>query len=305
MLRKRRTYIALAVFLLVGYSAQGNLSGYLGYEDEGEYFFADGVKLHYLDEGAGEPVILLHGYGMNMEITWRQPGAFDALVGDGFRAIALDMRGHGYSAKPYAEERYGTEMVEDVVRLMDHLGIEKAHIAGNSLGALVGIKMLELHPDRMRSLIACGMGYMRYEGEAKQAAENLTASLARGGGFEPLIRYLQPPDEPIGWMEVSAGDALVRMWNDEHALLEMTRAMPQLEPDPAALRRTDVPVLNLIGAKDPLIENVDKLGALVPDHQKVVIEGASHFTLIGSPGTIDTMLEFLEAHRTDALPPMA
>lgn len=301
---KRRVAIALTLFLLAGYSAQGNYGAYMGYTEEGEYFFADGVKLHYTDQGEGEAVILLHGYGMNIDITWRQPGAIAALS-EHFRVIALDMRGHGHSAKPYAEERYGEEMVHDVVRLMDHLGIERAHIGGNSLGALVGIKMLELHPDRMISLAACGMGYVRYEGAAKEAAQNLIKSLETGGGFEPLIRYLQPPDAPIGWMELSAGDAIVRMWNDEQALLEMTRAMPRLEPDAGALARTRLPVLSIIAGRDPLIANVDALGALVPRHEKVVVDGATHFTLIGAGPTIDTLVEFFRNSSLEEIPPMA
>jgi pimeloyl-ACP methyl ester carboxylesterase len=93
---------------------------------ESRAFQAAGVKLHYLAAGQGEPVILLHGLASSAEINWKLTGV-----------IALDLPGHGQSDKPEKESAYGKQVVEDVVLLMDHLKIQKAHIVGYSIGGWV------------------------------------------------------------------------------------------------------------------------------------------------------------------------
>src|SRR5262249_17141165 len=92
-------------------------------------FDAKGVKLHYIVEGEGEPVVLIHGLSSSARINWQMPGIV-SLLSKKYRVIALDMPGHGESDKPANDEAYGSEMVEDVARLLDHLKIQKAHIIG-------------------------------------------------------------------------------------------------------------------------------------------------------------------------------
>src|SRR6185369_16055350 len=91
----------------------------------GEEFDSAGVKIYYTVQGEGEPVILIHGLYSSAKMNWEAPGT-SALLARHFQVIALDCRGHGKSDKPKAEGSYGTNMVEDVVRLMDHLKISKA-----------------------------------------------------------------------------------------------------------------------------------------------------------------------------------
>jgi len=71
------------------------------------------------------------------------------------------VRGHGHSGKPEGEGAYGVEMAEDVVRLLDHLKIEKAHVIGYSMGGMIAMKLATLHPDRVRSMVIGGMGWER------------------------------------------------------------------------------------------------------------------------------------------------
>ena len=75
--------------------------------------------------------------------------------------IALDLPGHGGSDKPEKPEAYGPQMAEDVVLLMDHLKIKKAHIVGYSLGGMITVKLLTLHPDRVLSATVGGMGWVQ------------------------------------------------------------------------------------------------------------------------------------------------
>src|SRR5437868_8532253 len=84
------------------------------------YFDSKGVKIRYTDQGKGEPVLLIHGFGANAEVQWALPGILKDLAKD-YRVIAYDNRGHGKSGKPHDPKKYGMEMVEDAVRLLDHL----------------------------------------------------------------------------------------------------------------------------------------------------------------------------------------
>ncbi len=121
-----------------------------GLHAEEATFDSNGVKIRYLVEGEGEPVLLIHGFVVNKELQWGLPGTIKALAKD-HRVIALDNRGHGKSGKPTDPKKYGMEMVEDAVRLLDHLKIKKAHVVGYSMGAVITAKLMVTHPDRLLS----------------------------------------------------------------------------------------------------------------------------------------------------------
>src|SRR4051812_8406507 len=80
-----------------------------------QFFDAAGVQLRYVDAGAGEPVVLVHGLGNSVE-TWTEPGVVQELAKH-YRIIAFDLRGHGRSSKPHDAKAYGHEMGEDIIRL--------------------------------------------------------------------------------------------------------------------------------------------------------------------------------------------
>src|SRR6478736_2949299 len=96
----------------------------------------DGVTLSYQDEGRGRAVVLLHGFAADTNINWVRSGVLDALVDEGYRALALDARGHGLSEKPHEPEAYADgAMTRDARALLDHLELERAHVVGYSMGA--------------------------------------------------------------------------------------------------------------------------------------------------------------------------
>src|SRR5947209_5578257 len=94
-----------------------------------ETFLSNGVKINYAVKGQGEPIILIHGFLSSGWINWDLPGITKVLARD-YQVIWLDVPPHGLSDKPKKEEAYGPELVEHVIRLMDHLKIKKAHIVG-------------------------------------------------------------------------------------------------------------------------------------------------------------------------------
>ena len=152
---------AMVVFLL-GLCARAGLAA-VADEPISATFDAKGVKIHYLHQGKGEPVVLIHGLHSSAEMNWRMPGVMAALARD-HMVIALDLPGHGQSDKPDKEDAYGLQMVEDVALLMDHLKVEKAHIVGYSMGGIVAVKFMVMHPERTLSGLDGGMGWLREGG---------------------------------------------------------------------------------------------------------------------------------------------
>jgi pimeloyl-ACP methyl ester carboxylesterase len=129
-------------------------------------FDSKGVKISYTVEGHGEPVVLIHGLYASADLNWRAPGVIK-LLATNYEVIALDVRGHAASGKPTQESDYGVEMAEDVIRLLDHLNIKQAHLVGYSMGGMIAMKLLTRHPDRIKSALLGGMGWLR-EGSALQ-----------------------------------------------------------------------------------------------------------------------------------------
>ena len=108
-----------------------------------KFFDSNGVRLRYVEQGQGQPIVLLHGNGNTLQ-SWIDAGVFKNLAAD-FRVIAFDARGHGKSAKPHDPKQYGPEMARDLVRLLDHLSIPKAHIIGYSMGANITAMLVTFH----------------------------------------------------------------------------------------------------------------------------------------------------------------
>lgn len=123
-----------------------------------EFTTFDGIRLAYVDRGAGPLVVLLHGFLCSGEIDFGRRGLVDRFVDAGRRVVALDARGHGASDKPRAPEAYGARaMARDVEALLDHLGAARADLLGYSLGAFTALEVA-LRDPRIRALCLGGIG---------------------------------------------------------------------------------------------------------------------------------------------------
>ena len=157
-----------------------------------QHFSHDGFDLAYLDEGAGEPVLLIHGFASNMRVNWVSPGWVKTLTEAGYRAIALDNRGHGASSKSHRPaDYYPDKMAADAAALLDHLGLERAHVMGYSMGARVAAFMALAFPEKVATLVFGGLGSGMVEGvgawdtiaDALTAADPATITDARAKMF--------------------------------------------------------------------------------------------------------------------------
>lgn len=212
-------------------------------------FNSNGTKIAYFVQGKGQPVVLIHGWLSSAGINWTLPGTTDLLAKD-FQVIGIDVRGHGLSDKPTKESAYGPELVEDVVRLLDHLKIKKAHIVGYSMGGIIAGNFLAKHPDRVLSGTLGGMGWLKVGGAAQL-------------GFAMIGKKdRNPPAMTI------CGQSLAKL------------ALTQKE-----IESIRVPVAILIGDDDNLIRKlyVDPVQPVRKDWPVIDIKGANHITCILKP----------------------
>jgi pimeloyl-ACP methyl ester carboxylesterase len=114
-----------------------------------------GIRIHYQTEGEGPP-LLLHHWSLATMDSWYDYGYVSALNND-YRLILLDARGHGASDKPYRPEDYELKKrVEDIVAVLDDLGIAQAHFFGYSMGGWIGFGAARYAPERFLSLTIGG-----------------------------------------------------------------------------------------------------------------------------------------------------
>src|SRR5260370_20282115 len=139
-------------------------------------FHNGAIEIAYLDEGEGDPIVLVHGFASTKNVNWVYPTWVSELKKNGRRVIALDNRGNGDSAKLYDAAQYDIAiMAGDVIALMDHLQIARADIMGYSLGSRMTAVLACEQPQRLRSAILGGIGIGMIEGGGP--GENVATAL--------------------------------------------------------------------------------------------------------------------------------
>ena len=269
--------------------------GSMGAEDL--YFDSAGVRLRYIAEGKGEPVVLIHGYGGNIDTGWTEAGIVKGLS-DRYQVIAIELRGHGRSDKPHTPAAYGLPMVHDVIRLMDRLKIERAHVVGYSMGGRIATMLLAERPERLRTAVIGGAGWLDPRSlQARQVRMEQTAqSLEQGKGVGPLIAALAPPSATPTRKQIEDYNKVFLSGNDPIALAAVARGMASLQPPESKLRANQTPVLALVGELDPNKSEVDRLERILPNLKVVVIRGANHINAMRNPEFLNNLKAFLAGH---------
>lgn len=266
----------------------------LKYRKKGSYFDSNGCKIHYRVEGNGPPIILIHGYGVNADINWRWNGIIRKLRKD-FTVISLDVRGHGLSDKPQNPECYGIEMVNDIVRLMDHLKIPKAYIMGYSMGGFITLKFITMYPDRVIKAIVGGAGYEKPDGENLKILMDLVESLESGKGYYPLTKALEPNrKEPPRW-KIKLIDFCINRLSDTKSMANVMKKFLDLQISEESLKNNKVPILVIVGSKDPLKGGVEALEKILSNGKVIYLKNKDHGTALLTPKFIKAVLEFLRA----------
>ncbi|MCL4232735.1 MAG: alpha/beta fold hydrolase [Dehalococcoidia bacterium] len=245
-------------------------------------FDSDGVNINYVDEGQGPPIVLVHGFAGSIESNWRAPGIIGALVRSGRRVVALDCRGHGQSGKPHDPDAYsGTKMPDDVVALMDHLGIAKADLMGYSMGGGIATSLMLSHPSRFGAVVIGGAGYFSGGGGE------------RPGRFNPIAEALEAPDASTLTDPMARGLRAFaeRGGNDLLALAAIQRSS-RAGAGSAGLGTVSNPVLVLVGSGDPVLPSAQQLAGVIPGAKLMVIPG-DHLAAVRGPAYAASVVEFL------------
>lgn len=284
-----KPYRQLAVALLIA----GMSSLAFGQD---KFFDSNGVRIRYIEQGAGEPVVLVHGYAGAIEAKWITSGVFQQLSKN-FRVIALDCRGHGKSDKPHDVKQYGQEMALDIVRLLDHLRIQKAHIVGYSMGAAITAKLLTMEPERFLTAMLGGAGGALAPTELEIKGAELMAAEVEKGSLRTLLLVLSPKDQPRPTEEeIKQSEASLLAGNDLAALAAVVRSFVDLAITEAQVAAINAPTMAIVGTADPNIGGVNKLKKAMPKLKVVTVEGATHLNAFGRPEFIEALQEFLKAN---------
>jgi pimeloyl-ACP methyl ester carboxylesterase len=245
-------------------------------------FRHDDVEIAYLDEGEGEPIVLVHGFASNAAVNWVQPGWVAFLKAAGRRVIAPDNRGHGASTKLYDPAAYHSAlMAGDVAALLDHLGLGRADLMGYSMGARITAFLALAHPQRLRSAVFGGLGIHLIDGIGvpDEVAEALEA---------PSLEAVSDPAARL--FRAFAQQTK----SDLRALAACIRGSRQTLTR-AQIAEIRSPVLVAVGSKDAIGGSAQALADLLPAGQALEIAGRDHMTAVGDKVFKQGVLGFLAA----------
>jgi pimeloyl-ACP methyl ester carboxylesterase len=243
-------------------------------------FHNGAVEIAYLDEGEGDPILLVHGFASSKNVNWVYPTWVSELKKDGRRVIAFDNRGHGESGKLYDPKAYDIPiMAGDIAALMDHLKIERADIMGYSLGSRMTAMLALNEPQRFRSAILGGIGIGLIEG---------------GGPGENVAQALEAPSledvtDPVGRTFRAFAD---QTRSDRQALAACLRGSRRLMTKEEAAD-ISVPVLIAVGTVDEIAGSAERLGKIIPGSEVLDIPNRDHMRAVGDKVYKAGVLDFL------------
>ena len=238
------------------------------------------VEIAYLDEGEGDPILLVHGFASTKNVNWVYPTWVSELRKNGRRVIALDNRGHGESTKLYDPAEYSIPiMASDVVALMDHLSIPRADIMGYSLGARMTAWLGLTKPERLRSAILGGIGMVMVDGGGP--GENVAAALEAPS--------LEEVSDPVARTFRAFAD---QTRSDRRALAACLRGSRGLMSRDE-VTGINVPVLIAVGTTDEVAGSAHGLGDLIPGAEVLDIPNRDHMRAVGDKVYKTGVVDFL------------
>jgi pimeloyl-ACP methyl ester carboxylesterase len=272
-----------------------------GEPTDGYFTTSDGIKIHYLTQGgSGSWVVLIHGYTSSAEGNWFRNGIAPALA-QNHRVVAIDCRNHGKSDKP---EPRGRGLARDVVELMDHLKIERAHVHGYSMGGSITAQLLADIPDRIVTAAFGGSGVRETDPEKAKAAEALDKQ-----GADPIEVAARRELRMRALVDSGTSQAEAEKRVDEQMKAEAAGGTPQVAAGPERtpprvpnvdLTKVKIPVIAIIGEYDMPNARTARMKRELSNFELTVLPGKSHLTAI-APRTMPqeylaTLTAFIDAN---------
>jgi pimeloyl-ACP methyl ester carboxylesterase len=219
-----------------------------------EHTIASGdVTLAVSDDGAGTPVVLLHGLSASRRYVVM---GSTALQRGGHRVVAYDARGHGASSPAPAPAAYGyDELTADLVAVLDGLGIERAVLAGSSMGAHTILRLALELPERVAALAVITPGYdpVAHDDPARLARWDALSDALREGGIDAFVEAFGVQRMPAAWRSTVATVMRQRLGHHEHldAVADALHWTPRSRPfhDLHALEEIELPAV-VVASRD-------------------------------------------------------
>ena len=272
----------------------------------------NGIRMHFVEQGEGFPVLLLHGFP---ELWYSWLFQITALAKAGFRAIAPDMRGYGETDKPEGILAYDMEhLVEDMIGLLDALEIEKAVIVGHDWGGVIIWPMALMHPDRVERVISLNIPFHGH------ARERPTESFKRlpDGRFNYILYFQEPgraeadiePDI-TGWLNQTMRSIAVQQeWITDETIKVFADAFKkggvtgpinyyrnvdrnwELTAHFAGKQIT-IPSLMISAEGDPILkpETTEGMETVVPNLTHHLVRDCGHWTQQEQPDEVNRVIE--------------
>jgi pimeloyl-ACP methyl ester carboxylesterase len=242
------------------------------------YADVNGLHLYYEEHGDGSPLVLLHGGMLTIDLNF---AALIPTLADRHRIVAVEMQGHGRTAdidRPITP----AALASDVVALLDHLRIDRAHVLGHSFGAAVALELAVTHPDRVRSIVPISAS-VRPDGmhedltdPAKMATSTRMPNPQDFADFKAAYERLSPHPEHFDefLVSLSASNADLQGWSDEQ------------------LAGITAPVLLVQGDRDfTTVEHAALMLQLIPGSQLAVLPDTTHMQVTRRAELLLPMLE--------------
>src|SRR5688572_1228592 len=272
---------AAAVTAQQGTAARPASAGVQVGQQDGFFTTSDGVKIHYLTHGdRGSWVVLIHGYTDNAQRMWFNTGIAPEIA-KRHRVVAIDNRNHGQSDKPVPG---GTGRAQDVVELMNHLKIDRAHIHGYSMGGGIVGQLLAMIPNRFITAGFGGSGMSETNDTYRAAAEAMDDALPKATGadaegmerFRARVAAARPQGSPAAATRAPAAPA-------------------------GGLTRPEMPILAVNGSYDNPYRKTHRLWREVRVFQNVILLGKTHLTAIAAGAApsqqyVDAIAKFIDMY---------
>lgn len=283
----RRTLLALGIAAAAGAIALRRLGlrETLDWDDvpkPGRLIDVDGYRVHYVEQGHGPAIVLVHGFGGQ---TANYAQLMPLLAAD-HRVIAVDLKGYGYSERNARAGLSATDQVTMLRRLLDQLGVARAVFVGHSMGGGIVQRFAAMHPDAVEALVLIAsvsgderlLGHVRLSGVLRPVlpliANLIAARLLAGLFCDPAIFTPELREEYV---------RPARIKGSRDGMLAMARDSRRDAPiDAGAIT---MPVLLLYGEKDRVVplSFAERIRRRIPQARLVVIDGTAHMPLVERP----------------------
>jgi len=259
----------------------------------------DGVNLYYEETGSGVPIIFVHEFAGDYRSWEPQVRHFSRR----YRCITYNARGYPPSDVPADVERYSQQRARDDIRsVLDALGIQRAHVVGNSMGGFASLHFGIAHSDRALSCVVAGCGYGAHPAQyaqfqaqsralSKTMIEEGMAKVAATYGHGPARLQLQAKD-PRAFAEFIRNFSEHSAQGSANTMLGYQARRPSLYDLTVDMARINAPVLIVAGDDDdPTLEPSLLMKRTIPGAALAVLPASGHMTNLEEPALFNRLLE--------------